>query len=222
MLPSPIVKTSPPSQQPTSQSQPATIPAKPKDDFDDFEDLAPAQEEDEKGDDTIDFSRQDNGAELDFNPTFDSPVQSSSHAAGPSQSSSTIVYPPTTDAFSNFTSSSTAAPSAPPQQQQQKQFQPQASASHDWDAIFAGLDSTGNSGAPQRNGAQGPELSFPSPGKQDSSAVANGGLGGGSKATTSVLPRQESTGGADDDPILQRLMGMGFRAAEESWRVGDV
>ena len=178
------------------------IPAKaapPKDDFDDFEDLAPAQEEDEKGgEDTLDFSRQN--TDLDFNPTFDSPTIS--HTQGPSQSSS-AAFPPapsSSDAFTDFQSSTTSAATVPSAAGQKP-----APTSHDWDAIFAGLDTPRQQ---QSNGA-GPELpprdaAFPTIGKSVGgnlngvNSTAGGGAGG----------KQDIT--ADDDPILKRLIGMGF------------
>ena len=168
---------------------PAKIPS--KDDFDDFEDLAPAQEEDSKeSDDTLDFSRQPT-TDLDFNPTFDSP-SISSHAPAPSQSSSSFPAPPkASDSFTDFTSSITAAPPASARKQQM----PTATV-HDWDAIFAGLDTAQEQ-------------------KSNNSAAFGAAGGGGLNGVTSTLPPMAGGAAAapetdDDDPILKRLIGMGF------------
>ena len=185
--------TSSPPQQPQAATQAPIPPAKipPKDDFDDFEDLTPAQEEDAKeGDDTIDFSRQPT-TDLDFNPIFDSP-SISSHAPGPSQSSTTTFpAPPTTtsDSFANFTSSTTPTATAPGSVQKQ---QTPAPAVHDWDAIFVGLDTA-----------------------QEQRSNVGSGIGSGGEGVNGVASPPLAGGAAavetdDDDPILKRLIGMGF------------
>ncbi|KAG8526129.1 uncharacterized protein KY384_000122 [Bacidia gigantensis] len=208
-------------------SQPPTLPAKipptPKDDFDDFEDLTPAQEEDEKGDDTINFGRST--TDPDFNPIFDSP-STSHHAPGQSQSSSQFPHS-TTDSVNDF-ASTTAAPG------QQKQ---PVSVSHDWDAIFAGLDAPSSSSAQQNNtddifapssapnGTQHPS-SIPPPqtrlGAETAAASSAGGFAGApsngaelrkTKSPASVSAPVEVSG-EDDDPILKRLIGMGFPRAQ--------
>ena len=193
-------QTSPPTQE---ASQPPVVPAKvapPKDDFDEFEDLAPAQEEDEKGnEDTLDFSRQNTN--LDFNPTFDSPLIS--HTQGPSQSSTTAFPPPpsSSDAFTDFQSSTTTATASSPAGGQKP-------VTHDWDAIFAGLDTPRQQ--QQSNGVSGPELpprdaSFPTINKS-----AFGGLNGVNSTATAGSAGAGDGITADDDPILKRLIGMGF------------
>ena len=173
--------------QPASSQSFPPVPAKveDKDEFD-FDDLAPAQEESGKGDDELDYSRPNADFDDTFNPTFDSPQIS--HPQGQSQDNN---FPPR-DSFADFeASTSTTGSRATPSQQQQP-------VSHDWDAIFAGLD------APQNNGVQ-PDLPPRNPGFTPAkSGVPNGSADG--KKTVSA-PLQDS---ADDDPILKRLIGMGF------------
>ena len=164
------------------------VPAKiePKDEFD-FDDLAPAQEEIGKGDDDFDFSRRNIDFDDTFNPTFDSPQFS--HTQGQSQSSN---FPPS-DSFADFEPSSSASANkatAPPQQQKP--------VSHDWDAIFAGLDT------PQNNGVQ-PDLPPRDPKFIITKPGALNGTADGKKAPSAPLEAS-----ADDDPILKRLIGMGF------------
>ena len=176
-------QTSPPRQ--SSQPIPP-VPAKgeAKDEFD-FDDLAPAQEETGKGEDDLDFSRRNTDFDGTFNPTFDSPQ--TSHMQGQSQSSN---YP-ASDSFADFeaSASTTGNKTSAPQQQP---------ISHDWDAIFAGLDT------PQNNGAQ-PALPPRDAGFVPAKSGAPNGLAAGEKAITA--PMEASP---DDDPILKRLIGMGF------------
>lgn len=212
-----------PPQTHSQPQQPPTVPAKepptptPKDDFDDFDDLAPAQEEDEKGDETIDFSRHPADADFGFNPVFDSPnAPSSHHAQDPSQSTSSTFPGGTDSAFNDFApnassggatsgstglglgSSNRSAVEGVAGAKKDKDKDP-GPVSHDWDAIFAGLDAppatstatTNNTNTTGVNGTTAP-------------ISVSGGTGQGGK--DEAVP----TAAADDDPILKRLMGMGF------------
>lgn len=207
--------------QPTPQQAPSLPPkpSAPKDDFDDFEDLAPAQEEDATNDDpTFNFhsSRSNNNInnninnndDLDFNPTFDSP-QTSQHGLGGASQSSSVFPPPLSTSeragdniFSGFepSNSTSGAGPAPPRSQQQAQ-QP---ISHDWDAIFAGLDNPSSTN--EANATKAPEV----PARPNGTSA--GALDGGLKMGENGLVQ---SGAEDDDPILKRLIGMGF-AREES------
>lgn len=171
-----------------SQTTYPPVPAKAPihDDFDDeFGDLSEAKEASEKGDD--DFSSSRHNDFEDFNPVFDSPA-ASRHTA---QSSSTF---PTNDSFADFESSITGTGSSSRQQQVVQQ-----TPSHDWDAIFSGLDT------PQNNGVQGGlDNDFPSPPRgQSGKAVEKPGL----KRTMT----EDTT---TDDPILKELTGMGYPRGE--------
>ena len=177
--------SSPPQQQ--SQNTYPSVPAKApiQDDFDDeFGDLSEAKEASEKGDD--DLTSRHNDFE-DFNPVFDSPA-ASRHTA---QSSSTF---PTNDHFADFESSITGAGSSSHQQQVVQQ-----TPSHDWDAIFSGLDT------PQNNGVQGGlDNEFPSP--------PRGKIGKAAEKPAMKRTMTEDT--TTDDPILKELTGMGYPRRE--------
>ena len=168
---------------------PKTAPA--SDDFDDFGDLSEAKEASDRGEDDIPFSRNRNHDLDDFNPVFDSPAPSHSAAQG-SQNSNF----PQTDSFANFEASPSASsgPGA-----SRGPGQAPAATSHDWDAIFAGLDT------PQNNGVQpsvGQNLAF-TPTK---SQTTNGTASEGKKGAAAAPAEDESS----DDPILKRLTGMGY------------
>lgn len=171
-----------------SQTTYPLVPAKAPihDDFDDeFGDLSEAKEASEKGDDDLSSSRHNDFE--DFNPTFDSPA-ASRHTA---QSSSTF---PTTDSFADFESSVTGAGSSSRQQQGVQQ-----TPSHDWDAIFSGLDT------PQNNGVQGGQGNeFPSPPREQV----------GKAAEKPAVKRTITEDSTMDDPILKELTGMGYSRGE--------
>lgn len=171
-----------------SQADHPRVPVKAPihDDFDDeFGDLSEAKEASEKGDDDFTSSRHNDFE--DFNPVFDSPA-ASRHTA---QSSSTI---PTNDTFADFGSSMTGVGSSPRQRQGVQQ-----TPSHDWDAIFSGLDT------PQNNGVQGGHgIEFPSPPREHSGKVVE-------KPAVKRTMTEDTT---MDDPILKELTGMGYARGE--------
>ena len=178
--------SSPPQQQSQTAYPPVPAKAPIHDDFDDeFGDLSEAKEASEKGDDDFTSSRHNDFE--DFNPVFDSPA-ASRHTA---QSSSTF---PTNDTFADFESSVTGAGSSSRQQQGVQQ-----TPSHDWDAIFSGLDT------PQNNGVQGGHGNeFPSPPREQSGNAAE------KPAMTRTMTEDTTT----DDPILKELTGMGYPRGE--------
>lgn len=203
--PAPATATQPQSQ-PFAPVVPAKAPA-PHDDFDDeFADLENAREESDHGDNDFQTSRRNDFDE--FNPTFDSPIASGSrHTA---QSSNTLPA----DSFADFESSisGTRGAAASPSTNTE-------TPSHDWDAIFAGLDTS-----QQNSGVQA------DPGPRDFSSLMSGQsqtAGGsqpqqvpsvepnttGGKAPRAPLNRQ-MTEGEHDDPILKRLTGMGYPRTE--------
>ena len=178
--------TSSPPQQQTQTTYPS-VPAKAPihDDFDDeFGDLSEAKEASEKGDEDFPSSRQNEFE--DFNPVFDSPA-ASRHTA---QSSSTF---PHSDSFADFESSMTGASSSSRQQGVQQ------TPSHDWDAIFSGLDTTPNNGV--HNGLVN---EFPSPPRDQ----------GGKAAEKPAMKRMATEDTTMDDPILKDLTGMGYPRGE--------
>ena len=189
---------SPPQIQP-SQSLGPTVPAKAPihDDFDDeFADLENAKEESDHGDNNFSSSRRNDFDE--FNPTFDSPA-ASRHTA---QSSNTF---PASESFADFESSISGAGSS---SRQLGASSTTETPSHDWDAIFAGLDT------PQNNGVQGDlgprDFSSSMGQSQAKQAVQGEPKSAGKPALNRVL----SEGNEHDDPILKRLTGMGYPRQE--------
>ena len=206
----------PPSTAPQTQPQPQAGPAvppkapAPHDDFDDeFADLENAHEESDHGDTDFTSSRRHDFDE--FNPTFDSPVAGGPHHTA--QSSTTLPSAAPSDAFADFESSIsgsrnlTGSTTSPPTQKSEPP-------SHDWDAIFAGLDSPSQlqQQQQQNNGV------LAQPGPRDFSSVQNQGFGAsapmepkaGTAGKAPQLNRVLSEDGEHDDPILKRLTGMGY------------
>ncbi|KAI4198366.1 MAG: hypothetical protein LQ350_005303 [Teloschistes chrysophthalmus] len=181
-----------------SQSQPPVPPKNAFDDFDnEFGDLAEAKEADDKGDE--DFTASHRSGLDEFDPNFDSPA--SIRTFQPQQS--------TYNNFSDFESSiSSAQLSANQQQQRVAQQQPApASSSHDWDAIFAGLD-TPSSQQQQNNGVQ------PQPSPAQGLGVNNNNNNNNNTTKPPPLNRGMSTGTEHDDPIVKEMTMMGFQRDE--------
>ena len=191
---------------PPAQSQPP-VPAKtPFDEFDDeFGDLSEAKEADDKLDDELNTSRKDGFDE--FNPVFDSPAPSGSTAQPPSSTFGD-------HSFHDFESSITGGQGFGPRQI----VEPGSSSNkhHDWDAIFAGLDTPQNHGVAPSPPAQqqtfsptddapsqGQRSFLPPPGPPPSSGPAPA-------PSKPSLHRVMSEGTEHDDPIVKRLTGMGY------------
>lgn len=178
--------SSPPQQQSQANHLPAPAKAPVHDDFDnEFGDLSEAKEASDKGDDDL-ASSNPNDFE-DFNPVFDSPAVSR-HTA---QSSSTL---PNNDTFADFESSMTGSGFSSRQPQAVQQ-----TPSHDWDAIFSGLDTSPNNGV---HGGLGNE--FPSPPREPS----------GKTAEKPAVKRTMTEDTTMDDPILKELTAMGYPRGE--------
>ncbi|KAI9652443.1 MAG: hypothetical protein M1831_006786 [Alyxoria varia] len=147
------------------------------DDFESaFDDLAEANEVDEQGHDGFDFnsSRRDDN---EFNPNFDSPSTSK----------------PTTNDFNSTTAGSFGSLPA---------GQTTDSSSHDWDAIFSGLDKT-------------PTIAGGNDGKSPFDLDGPPELKGGSTSSNTLRRPQAparaiSAGTEHDDPILKTLTSMGY------------
>lgn len=182
-----------------AQAPPPAVPAKTAfDDFDDeFNDLSEAKEVDDKTDDDLTTSRREGFEE--FNPTFDSPATTRS-----------TVQPPSSNlrdtSFHDFESSITGGQGYGPRQvtgQTQPAIQP-ATQTHDWDAIFAGLDTPQNNGVAPSPPAQKQTFEAP-PGPPPLQTQA-----GGLTPSKPPLQRGLSESTEHDDPILKRLTGMGY------------
>ncbi|MCJ1244254.1 hypothetical protein MMC30_001452 [Trapelia coarctata] len=179
------------SQAPASSSQPS-IPA--KNAFDDFEnefgDLSEARAADDKGEDDLTSSYRDGFDE--FNPAFDSPA--------PSKATSSSILQ-NDNAFHDFESS---IMNTGPVQSSTSKLVSQPSTEHDWDAMFAGLDTPAIKA--NGNGTEGSHSTIP-PKESDISSA-----GPSSTSTKPSLGRALTT--EHDDPILKRLTGMGYPREE--------
>ncbi|KAL1584691.1 hypothetical protein WHR41_06908 [Cladosporium halotolerans] len=171
------------------------------DEFDEFDDLAEAKEADKSGSDA-DFGFGNHSRDAsEFNAAFDSPAASMSTTIADSQQASRQLGD--SNGF-GFGSSTSAAGTGSSQQ----------NSSHDWDAIFSGLDNSAtgnidtsfggasNSNDPwETNGAAAPQPTSP-------------------QSTVTAKPPAPASGGAitpgdeHDDPILKRLTGMGYNRAQ--------
>ncbi|KAL8822367.1 MAG: hypothetical protein Q9191_006898 [Dirinaria sp. TL-2023a] len=178
-----------------TQAPPPAVPAKTAfDDFDDeFNDLSEAKEADDKTEDDLNTSHREGFEE--FNPTFDSPATTKSTIQPPSNTLRDT-------SFHDFESSITGGQGYGPRQVT-GQIQP-ASQSHDWDAIFAGLDTPQNNGVAPSPPAQKQAFEAP-PGPPPSQTQARG-----LTPSKPSLHRGLSEDTEHDDPILKRLTGMGY------------
>ena len=190
--------TSPPTVQPTNPPVPAKAP---KDEFDEFDDLSEAKEAPtDDADDDLRFSRSTRGNDAgfdDFNPVFDSPMASRTTAQG---STSSATFPQQTDGFADFEASPAASSGAGASRGVGAPTEPP---SHDWDAIFAGLD-----GPQGSNGTQAAEergLGFSPP--KDPPPGQGSGINSSPSKAPAIAPVPDD---AADDPILSRLTGMGY------------
>ena len=180
------------------QNQPAQtnppVPAKNAvhDDFEDeFAGLEEAKEASDQGD--VDFASSRRNDFEEFNPNFDSPA-ASRHTA----QSTASTFPPS-DSFADFESSFTNAGSS-------RQQAPTETPSHDWDAMFAGLDSPQNNGVSSELGPRDFSNSIQSPSPTAQPQPKSAGKPPLNRVTT------EDT--EHDDPILKRLTGMGYPRRE--------
>ena len=167
---------------------PAKVPF--DDDFDDFDDLEDAKEGDADDDfANLSVNDQPSGAD-DFNAVFDSaPTPPAKNAQSPEQLSqlNTSAFGGSNSAFGDYTQSPvTAQPKAP--------ANTAVNDNHDWDAIFAGLDT-------------------PAPVSPTENAKPVGNGTGGLTASAPERPpigRALTEAGVHDDPILKNLTNMGY------------
>ena len=86
--------------------------------------------------------------------------------------------------------------------------------SHDWDAIFAGLDASPNPNATAGGGADDAFAVNSSPKGKDTVNGTTTAVPSAGKVEGLGLAKTNTESSAEDDPILKRLMGMGFRRAD--------
>ncbi|KAF1814582.1 hypothetical protein P152DRAFT_456851 [Eremomyces bilateralis CBS 781.70] len=179
------------------------------DDFDSgFDDLTDAKEgTDDKLDDDVDFisASRDADAFGDFNPTFDSPTASktntiTSHQATPTGTAHGAgASTATTSDFEHMSQSfATSGSGGPSASKVSSPAIPMTSSSHDWDAIFSGLDSSNSIvDKPSNPAVENAKVGFISIEQEKDSQPPK-------------LARALSAGSEHDDPILKRLTSMGF------------
>lgn len=192
---------------PTVQSQ-GPVPGKSAfdDEFDnEFGDLAEAKEADGKGDDV--FSESHPGSLDEFNPVFDSPATTRTTNAffdSPAPSRTNDVQFTSSPAqpnngFQDFESSISGVASSsrdvPPQ--------PSAAPSHDWDAMFAGLDKSKDTNTQ-------PHLPPKEPFNTWAPQIPPRGPSATAPPAKPPMGRALSMGTEHDDPILKRLTNMGY------------
>lgn len=176
------------------------------DEFADFDDLAEAKEANED----VDFGSTTRSVDDEFNPTFDSPAQSTIHTISSPQETPTVRSAPfASSGFHGFGSSMTSQPtistfpeSASPQPQQ----------NHDWDAIFSSLDAPAPNVQPSFSNAVEDRDTFSSVVDDDAPTPKAMSPQAQSSSARNLpkLGRAVSSGTEHDDPILKRLTGMGY------------
>ena len=196
--------------------QPPGLPSKtPADDFDkDFADLSEAKEatdEDVDPPGTV-LSRGQSGFD-EFNPTFDSPTPSRSTM----QAGSSTFSADNNSTFRDFENSinqsfGTTGHAANASLQNQTAGQQNTGQNHDWDAMFAGLDTSQNNEIASNPPTEDPSI------QSTTGVVADSGFGtaatdGGLKAPSRPDVVQRSLTG-EDDPILKDLTSMGYPRQE--------
>jgi epidermal growth factor receptor substrate 15 len=162
---------------------PPAVPAKAPfdDEFDEFDDLEDAKEGD-PDDDFANISMHDRSTMDDFNPMFDSPPSTQ----GPEHSAHGSTAVAASSGFGDFTESPAQTPEPP------APVNTAVNDNHDWDAIFAGLDSPSQAAATE------------SPNGTAAAAAAS------KVAERPAIGRALTETGVHDDPILKNLTGMGY------------
>ncbi|KAG9242082.1 hypothetical protein BJ878DRAFT_517367 [Calycina marina] len=192
----PFESTKSPLGAPTTSAQavPPAAPAKVPfdDDFDEFDDLEDAKEGD-ADDDFANLSVNDHRSGLDdFNSVFDSaPAPPAKQAHSPEQPTQLNTSSHgASNAFEEYTQSPvTAQPQAP--------ANTAVNDNHDWDAIFAGLDT------PAPVSTSQPEPTKPAGNASGLEAPA-------AAPERPIVGRALTEAGLHDDPILKNLTGMGY------------
>lgn len=164
---------------------------------DDFADLEDAKE----GSQDDDFQTISRSGLDDFNPTFDSPPPAvKSDAARPTSSSGAAPF--STESTFDFASIDNTA-SQPTAEAAEAAKGSAPGDSHDWDAIFADLDS-----APPAETAASPPPPGSSGGPAPDAPNAN------NLARPDAPGRALTEEGAHDDPILKNLTSMGYSRSD--------
>ncbi|KAH0558338.1 hypothetical protein GP486_005001 [Trichoglossum hirsutum] len=196
-----------PSQKGPSPPQPQHPTNYDTEEFDkEFADLTDSKETDDKADDDFGITSHHQEHLGEFNPTFDSPIGGSKSGSA-SQQTTSVSTAHAEDAFNDFEHNighTTQASS------QSKSMQSQSTSSHDWDAIFAGMDP-----GPSQPSIPPKESLSPVLGQNGStSGLPTSSVNRAVNENASMKPpmpgRALSTGTEHDVSILKKLTGMGF------------
>lgn len=185
-----------------TQTAPAPVAKDEFDEFDDFDDLAEAKEADKSGSDA-DFGFGNHSRDAsEFNGAFDSPAASMTTTMADSHQTPKQLSE--SNGFSSFSPS--ASISSPTGQQ---------STSHDWDAIFSGLDNSatgnidtsfgGSTNDPWETNGTAAHQTVQQPTSPQSTTASKPPAPAAQAVAPAITPGEEH-----DDPILKRLTGMGY------------
>lgn len=146
--------------------------------FDDLDDEFEGLEDAKEGSADDDFANISRSGLDDFNPVFDS-------SPPPSQAKSESTAFGNESSFDFISANSVSGGPAPASDNQQK-----GAESHDWDAIFAGLDAPGTTAAvPVANEPKGENIA---------------------PVERPIVERVQTEASTNDDPILKDLISMGY------------
>lgn len=177
------------------------------DEFDDFDDLAEAKEADKSGSDDFGFGSHSRDAS-EFNAAFDSPAASMSTTVADSQHRLASE----SNGFSGFSPSASISGAAGGAGSAQN-------TSHDWDAIFSGLDNSATGNIDTSLGGVSTNDPWDTNGTQASSSHLEVQQPTSPQSATTAKPQAPTVQGSGeaitpgeehDDPILKRLTGMGY------------
>ncbi|KAF2221413.1 hypothetical protein BDZ85DRAFT_221317 [Elsinoe ampelina] len=183
---------------------PASAPPKSSNAFDEFDDFADLSEA-KAADDSSKFDFPDNQSDAEFNPMFDSPAASMTTAG--MASSQQTPQPAQSNGFSDFGRSD--IDSAFAARSGSGNTSATGQGSHDWDAIFSGLDTSAQ--APSKTLAS-PEVgsSTRQPDESVTPKATSPTAATGMSLSRPDVERTMSESSEHDDPILKRLTGMGY------------
>jgi epidermal growth factor receptor substrate 15 len=200
-------------------SRPATGATASKAVFDDLDDDFEGLEDAKEGSADDDFANISRSGLDDFNPVFDSSPPPSQPKSESANTSAAFGVESSFD-FGSLSNASAAGSAAgavttnqpgPAASQAKAPPAPQSTAdSHDWDAIFAGLDDTPT--------ASSQTLAASSDGNGDGNGNGRNGSTAAASADAAARPpapgRALTEEGEHDDPILKNLTGMGYPRQE--------
>ncbi|GAB1312785.1 hypothetical protein MFIFM68171_02995 [Madurella fahalii] len=198
-------------------SRPATATPASKGAFDDLDDDFEGLEDAKEGSADDDFANISRSGLDDFNPVFDSspppsqPKSESANAGAPFGVESSFDFGSlSTTSAANSTAGPASAVTAPTHQSKTPSPPgPQSTAeSHDWDAIFAGLDETPT--------ASSQTLATTTDGAGNNGNATGNGNGSANEAgqRPNAPGRALTEEGEHDDPILKNLTSMGYSRQE--------